>query len=65
MVELDTIRASDAPGPGSSPGGHTKIKSRHFLGIENVDFSLCKKYVIMIKTRSKINELYKTSQRIL
>lgn len=24
VVELDTIRASDAPGPGSSPGGHTK-----------------------------------------
>lgn len=23
VVELDTIRASDAPGPGSSPGGHT------------------------------------------
>ena len=24
MVELDTIKASDAFGPGSSPGGHTK-----------------------------------------
>lgn len=27
VVELDTIRASDAPGPGSSPGGHTIIKA--------------------------------------
>ena len=27
VVELDTIRASDAPGPGSSPGGHTKKKT--------------------------------------
>lgn len=24
VVELDTIKASDAFGPGSSPGGHTK-----------------------------------------
>lgn len=28
VVELDTIRASDAPGPGSSPGGHTKKRLR-------------------------------------
>ena len=27
VVELDTIRASDAPGPGSSPGGHTNEKT--------------------------------------
>ena len=30
MVELDTIRASDAPGPGSSPGGHTMKKNEFF-----------------------------------
>lgn len=29
VVELDTIRASDAPGPGSSPGGHTKKDLPH------------------------------------
>lgn len=27
VVELDTIKASDAFGPGSSPGGHTKINT--------------------------------------
>ena len=27
VVELDTIRASDALGPGSSPGGHTKTET--------------------------------------
>ena len=26
VVELDTIKASDAFGPGSSPGGHTKTQ---------------------------------------
>ena len=30
VVELDTIRASDAPGPGSSPGGHTMKKNEFF-----------------------------------
>ena len=29
VVELDTIKASDAFGPGSSPGGHTS-KSTEF-----------------------------------
>ena len=27
VVELDTIKASDAFGPGSSPGGHTICES--------------------------------------
>ena len=27
-MELDTIKASDAFGPGSSPGGHTKKRLR-------------------------------------
>ena len=34
VVELDTIRASDAPGPGSSPGGHT-IKKNEFFKIRS------------------------------
>ena len=30
---MDTIRASDAPGPGSSPGGHTKKRTHvHWYG---------------------------------
>ena len=34
VVELATIRASDAPGPGSSPGGHT-IKKNEFFKIRS------------------------------
>ena len=37
VVELDTIRASDAPGPGSSPGGHTKKR----LAARQVFFQVC------------------------
>ncbi len=50
---------------GSSPTVSTKIKSRHFLKTEGVDFSLCKKYVIMKQKRGNKRELYKTSKRVL
>ena len=33
VVELDTIKASDAFGPGSSPGGHTTTKVVFFRKI--------------------------------
>lgn len=42
-----------------------KIKSRHFLKTESVDFSLCKKYVIMKQKRGNKSELYKASTRVL
>ena len=32
VVELDTIKASDAFGPGSSPGGHTKNSPARRIG---------------------------------
>ena len=41
------------------------IKSRHFLKTESVDFSLCKKYVIMKQKRGNKSELYKASKRVL
>lgn len=50
---------------GSSPFGCTKIKSRHFLKTESVDFSLCKKYVIMKQKRGNKSELYQASKRVL
>ena len=40
VVELDTIRASDAPGPGSSPGGHTKKR----LAARQVFFQVCRRF---------------------
>ena len=40
VVELDTIRASDAPGPGSSPGGHTKKR----LAAKQVFFQVCRRF---------------------
>ena len=40
VVELDTIRASDAPGPGSSPGGHTKKR----LAARHVFFQVCRRF---------------------
>ena len=49
----------------SNPILHTKIKSRHLLKTEDVDFSLCKKYVIMKQKRGNKRELYKTSKRVL
>ena len=49
----------------ASPVIRTKIKSRHFLKTESVDFYLCKKYVIMKQKRGNKNELYKASKRVL
>ncbi len=40
VVELDTIRASDAPGPGSSPGGHTKKR----LAARQAFFQVCRRF---------------------
>ena len=35
VVELDTIKASDAFGPGSSPGGHTiKRLQKRYLALK-------------------------------
>ncbi len=35
VVELDTIKASDAFGPGSSPGGHTMIgRQKRYLALK-------------------------------
>lgn len=45
VVELDTIRASDAPGPGSSPGGHT-IKKNEFFKIRSF-FDIKKNHAIV------------------
>ena len=50
---------------GSNPLSSTKIKSRHFLKTESVDFYLCKKYVIMKQKRGNKSELYKASKRVL
>lgn len=39
VVELDTIKASDAFGPGSSPGGHTIfVIEQHGKPLKNVMF---------------------------
>ena len=62
MVERLTVNQMVA---GSSPAVSTKIKSRHLLKTEDVDFSLCKKYVIMKQKRGNKRELYKTSKRVL
>ena len=50
---------------GSNPFASAKIKSRHFLKTESVDFSLCKKYGIIKQKRGNKSELYKASKRVL
>ena len=40
VVELDTIRASDAPGPGSSPGGHTSVGTENDFFRANIKLPL-------------------------